>query len=69
MATLNFHINGTHCASCKVLIEDVCSEMPGVVSCDVNPQTGNVVLEYEGDLDTEKLKNEIEALGKYKVTF
>jgi len=28
-------IKGTHCASCKALIEDVCRELPGVTGCTV----------------------------------
>ena len=60
-------VKGTHCNSCKQLIEEVCSEMPGVKSCSVDFKTGKTVIEHEGKLDLKKLKKEIEGLGEYKV--
>lgn len=60
-------IKGTHCNSCKMLIEDVCAEIPDVQSCSVDFKTGKTVIEHKGKLDIQKLKKEIERLGKYKV--
>ncbi len=60
-------IKGTHCSACKVLIEDVCSEMPGVKSCLVDFKTGKTILEHEPNVDIPKLKKEIESLGDYKI--
>lgn len=60
-------IKGTHCKSCKMLIEEACSEMPGIKSCSVDFKTGKTVIEHEGKLDFKKLKKEIESLGEYKV--
>ncbi len=60
-------VKGTHCNSCKMLIEEVCAEIPGVKFCKVDFKTGKTVLEHEGSLDLKKLKKEIEGLGEYKV--
>lgn len=60
-------IQGTHCQSCKLLIEDVCRDIPGVQSCTVNFQTGQTELEHDDTLNWEQLKKEIENLGEYKV--
>lgn len=60
-------VKGTHCNSCKMLIEEVCSEIPGVKSCSVDFKTGKTVIEHEGKLNLKKLKQEIEKLGDYKV--
>lgn len=61
-------IKGTDCKSCKALIEDVCKDVPGVISCNVDFKTGKTVVEYESEvLDWKVLKKEIEALGKYTV--
>ncbi|MDP3698965.1 MAG: heavy metal-associated domain-containing protein [Nanoarchaeota archaeon] len=60
-------IKGTHCQSCKLLIEEACSEMPGVKSCTVDFKTGKTVIEHDGKLDLKKLKKVIEGLGEYKV--
>ncbi len=60
-------IKGTHCPSCKMLIEDVCSEISGVNSCEVNVDTGITEVDHDESLDWSKLKNAIEALGEYKV--
>ena len=59
-------IKGTDCKSCKALIEDVCKDIPGIISCNVDFKTGKTIVEYDV-LDWKALKREIEALGKYKV--
>ncbi len=61
-------VTGMHCASCKMLIEDVCQDIGNIVSCTVEVKTGRMVVEHTGKLDTARLKKEIEQLGKYKVT-
>lgn len=65
MQKTTIHIKGTHCASCKALIEDVCSEIPGIKSCTVNFQSGETTIEHEDALDWSLVKREIEALGNY----
>ncbi len=61
-------VKGTHCNSCKILIEEVCSEMSGVKSCSADFKTGKTVIEHDGKLDLKKVKKEIEGLGEYKVS-
>jgi copper chaperone CopZ len=60
-------IKGTHCNACKVLIEEVCSEAPGVTNCTVDFATGVTDIEHDESVDWEKLKKEIEGLGEYKI--
>ncbi|MEK6886346.1 MAG: heavy metal-associated domain-containing protein [Nanoarchaeota archaeon] len=61
-------IKGTDCKSCKALIEDVCKDIPGIKSCNVDFKTGKTVVEYESDvLDWKRFKKEVDALGKYEV--
>lgn len=67
MLKTTIHIQGTHCKACKALIEDVCSEIPGIHSCNVNYQTGETILEHDENLNFENLKNEIQSLGDYQV--
>ena len=62
-----FKIKGTHCNSCKILIEDVCKDIKGVKSCCVDVETGKTLLEYDENLDFAVLKKEVEELGQYKV--
>ncbi len=61
-------IEGTHCNSCKMLIEDIAKDFPGVKSATVDFKTGRAVIEHEGKIDASKLKKEIESAGKYKVS-
>ena len=49
MSTYTFHVSGTHCASCKILIEDILSEQDDVQSVRVDLQ--NEVVEIEADTD------------------
>ena len=67
MATL-FTITGMHCVSCKSLIEEVCREVPGVASCTVNPETNTGVVTHDESFQASTLRQEIEALGSYRVT-
>ena len=60
-------IKGTHCNSCKALIEDVCKETHGINSCNVDFKTGVTEIEHEENVDWQKFKNEVESLGEYKV--
>jgi len=60
-------IRGTHCESCKALIEDVCRDIPGVQSCRVDFATGKTEIEHDETLNWGKLQQEIEALGQYRV--
>jgi len=62
-------IKGTHCNSCKELIEDACSEIEGIKSCKLDLKSGKAVLEHDGNIDLKKVKKEIEKIGEYKVTF
>lgn len=59
-------IKGTHCHSCKALIEDVCKEA-GAKSCVVNFQTGETVIEHDESFDLQAFKKEVEGLGQYKI--
>lgn len=67
MQKITFRIKGTHCKACKALIEDVCNEIPGIHSSNVNYETGETIVEHDGNLNFENLKNEIQSLGDYKV--
>ena len=60
-------IKGTHCNSCKMLIEDICKDAPGVKSCAVDFKTGKTTIEHAGRIDLKKIKFDIERAGYYKV--
>ena len=62
-------IKGTHCHACKMLIEEVCSEITGIQSCTVDFKTGQTIIEHHPSVDLKKVKQEIETLGKYEVRF
>lgn len=60
-------IKGTHCESCKALIEDVCKEIPGIKACLADFKTGKTEIGYDENVDWQALKKEVESLGQYKV--
>lgn len=66
--TTTLHIQGMHCASCKVLIEDVCQDIPGVTSCIVDSEHGTATIEHDASVNPDALRKEIESLGGYKVS-
>lgn len=55
MKTYTFHITGTHCASCKILIEDVLSEAHLVSSVDVNEKKEQIKIQTDTEQDPEEL--------------
>ena len=60
-------IVGTHCASCKALIEDVSSEIAGIISCTVDYRTGKTIIEHDPSVDWKTFDAAIAALGEYHV--
>ena len=56
-------IDGMHCGSCKTLIEDAASEVPGIVSCDVDVAHGQAVIEHTGDFEPSEFAAEVANLG------
>ena len=55
MKTHTFHVSGTHCASCKILIEDTLSEQSFIKNVRVNLQRETVEIETENDHDALEL--------------
>lgn len=55
MKTLTFHVSGTHCNACKILIEDVLSDQIGIENVQVNLKQETVSLETSLDDSQHKL--------------
>src|SRR3989344_619187 len=55
LKTYTFHVSGTHCASCKILIEDVLGEQSFVKSVRVDLKKETVEIETDSDQDAEVL--------------
>jgi len=55
MKTYTFHVTGTHCASCKILIEDILNEQSFVKSAWVNLKTETVEIETDSEQNPEEM--------------
>ncbi len=55
MKTYTFHVTGTHCASCKILIEDVLNDQSFIAKSQVNLKKETVTIETESDKDAEEI--------------
>src|SRR3989338_3860331 len=55
MKTYIFHVSGTHCASCKIFIEDILNEQDFVRNARVNLKRETVEIETDSDQDPELL--------------
>jgi sulfite exporter TauE/SafE/copper chaperone CopZ len=51
------HVSGTHCASCKILIEDILGEQEVVRTAEVNLKNQTVLVESYRDITKEELAN------------
>lgn len=67
MKNYTFHVSGTHCASCKILIEDVLKEQGFIKSAQVNLKKETVEIETDSGQSPEEiakvLSNKIEPNG------
>jgi len=67
MKTYTFPVSGTHCASCKILIEDILQEQTIVKNAQVNLAEKTVEVEVDSDMDptelAKMLSSKIEANG------
>ena len=52
MKTYTFHVSGTHCASCKIFIEDILNEQIGIQNTYVDLK--NEIVSVETELDNSK---------------
>lgn len=55
MKKYTFHVKGTHCASCKILIEDVLKEQDFIKGVRVDLKKETVVIETDGDKSVEEI--------------
>lgn len=55
MNKYKFHVSGTHCASCKILIEDILNEQDLVKNVQVNLNKEIVQIETESDKSAEEI--------------
>jgi len=62
-----FKVEGFHCKSCKMLVEDTADDFPEIKSCRVDLKTGKVTMECEEYFEVSKFKKEIESLGNYRI--
>jgi sulfite exporter TauE/SafE/copper chaperone CopZ len=55
MKKYTLYVSGTHCASCKIIIEDTLNEQEGVVSASVNLQSETVAVETNKEVTAQEL--------------
>ena len=55
MKTYTFHVRGTHCASCKILIEDILNEQDFIKSVKVDLRKEVVEIETDSEKSTEEI--------------
>ena len=59
MKTYTFHVSGTHCASCKILIEDILNDEKDVQKARVNLKQETVEITTEIERDPQQFANEL----------
>jgi len=62
-----FYIRGMHCPSCEVLIEKKLLEIEGIKSADTQLALGQVAIEYEKEIPSTQLLNQL--FRKHNYTF
>ncbi len=59
MKTYTFHLSGTHCASCKILIEDILNDEKDIQKAIVNLKNETVEITAESSKDPQQFANEL----------
>jgi copper chaperone CopZ len=59
--TLN--VSGMHCTACRMIIEDVISDIAGAKAITVDHTTGAVSVSYDSNETLEKIKTAIRGEG------
>ena len=63
MNTKTIKIDGMHCNHCKMAVEKVLNSIEGVTRVTVSLEEKNAVIEFNGDIENDKLKTIIEEEG------
>lgn len=58
-------IKGTHCPSCKTLLEEILLENPSIRFCTVDYVSGRTEIEHDVPLDRAGLQRAISEVGEY----
>ena len=67
MRTITLKIEGMHCKSCEMLINDVVSEIEGVKKTEASLKNNSAKVEFdESKADLSKIRKAIESEG-YKI--
>ena len=61
-----YSVKGMHCASCEILIEKKLLDLPNIKAVDASTNSGEVVVEYEGDRPNPERLNKIFESENYK---
>jgi len=62
-----FHVSGTHCAACKILIEDVLGEQEFVKNVQVDLKRETVTIETNSETDSDQNSKELAELLTSKI--
>lgn len=57
------HIQGMHCRSCELLLEDGIKDVPGVCAVNVSHSKGTAEISYQGLLNIQKVQSVVEESG------
>jgi len=57
------NIKGMHCASCVLKVEKAIKKIPNVKEANVNLATEKASVSYEGNLDLDKVRKEVQKVG------
>jgi sulfite exporter TauE/SafE/copper chaperone CopZ len=63
MKTTEIYIQGMHCRSCEMLIEDEIKAIPGVKTVYVNHKKGLAVIKYNGNINQREFEKAVNKAG------
>ncbi len=61
MKTYTFHVSGTHCASCKILIEDILGEEGNIANVEVDLKKETVHIKTSTEMSQQIMANTLNA--------
>jgi len=59
------HINGMHCSSCEILLENELLKIKSISKCDISHRKGTLNVVCEGEMPYEEIEKAVEKCGYY----
>jgi copper chaperone len=63
MSSLHLKVSGMHCGNCQAKVERALKAVPGTYAVDVDLQSGDVQVEFDGRTASDRFLDAVRSVG------